>query len=217
MKKNIMLAIALMVSVLVFGQNKYKNPDSLARHQTEKMKSLLDLSEGQYASIREINQKYATQVMALRKGTAIGRDQFHKEIQAIDNEKEKDLQKVLTPEQRGKWKTYRNEVKERRNLHKGHVRENRQHYQKNILSLTDEQAEKMKLAKDEFRGKLQYLQGDSTLSEENRKQKFQAAKADHESVVKTILNEEQFKQWKENFVRKEKRMRKRQQGHQMRK
>jgi hypothetical protein len=217
MKKNAMLAIALMVSVLAFGQNKYKNPDSLARNQTEKMKSLLGLSEGQYTSIREINQKYATQVMALRKDTAIGRDQFHREIQVIHDEKEKDLQKVLTPEQQGKWKTYRNEVKERRNLHKGDLKGNRRDYQKNILSLSDEQAEKMKVAKDDFRAKLQYLQRDSTLSEENRKQKFQAAKADHESFVRTILNDEQFTQWKDNFARKEKRMRKRQQGHQIRK
>lgn len=88
-----MLVGALMISTFIFAQK-------------ESMKTVLSLDDAQYASIKEINQKYG---------------QRH---QDLNKERQAEIGKVLTPEQNSNWKAYKKGLKDGRSKD-GHRRHHR--------------------------------------------------------------------------------------------
>ena len=68
MKKSIMLGAMMMMSVIIFAQNHHeKDPKEHAAKVSEKMKTVLSLSDEQFASIKNINEKYAGKKIEFRK------------------------------------------------------------------------------------------------------------------------------------------------------
>jgi hypothetical protein len=98
MKKSILLGVALLACGMTFGQHDQKSPREVAVHQTEQMKKALDLNDSQYASIKKINETYADKFASLRSEKEAS--DHRGEIQKLRKEKEREINTVLTAEQK---------------------------------------------------------------------------------------------------------------------
>ncbi len=114
MKKNffVVTLCALFIPMLATaqqGQAKGMNADERARRQTDHMTEQLQLTENQQAQVAAINLKYAKKVDEMR-GT--GREQQAERREALkqmDEQKEQELQGVLTAEQFAQLKQAKDE------------------------------------------------------------------------------------------------------------
>ena len=189
MRKNFLLVIAMMMSTIIFAQ--HHKGDGKRHDPSETMKTVLSLDDNQYATIKGINKKYAEKQTSLRKDTLQSRDAKHDAVKALNQERKQEIQAVLTPEQNTKWKTYKTEQKAKRKEEHKMALEKYQAEMKAALSLSDEQAEKMKLAGNDFKQKLHAARKDG----KGDKTEFKKLKNEPEAVVKGILTEEQFEKW----------------------
>jgi hypothetical protein len=202
MKRVLSLTLAMIMSVALLaqrGQHTDRSAEDIAVKQAERMKTELNLNETQYASIKAINQKYAKQVIELRKDTAMAREKFHAEMKSIHNDKQEELKRVLSPEQQAKWEANRDHRKEGRRGGKSHadIKDHRKAEMKKALKLSDEQSTKLDAAHLDFKQRASAIREDKSLNDETKKEKVKALKATHETIVKNILSDEQFLKWKE--------------------
>ena len=122
MKKSFMLVGAMMISSFIFAQNDAAEEKG-HRDRGESMKTVLGLDEKQLSSIEEINKKYHEK----------GKEQF----KSLNEQRQAEVNKVLTPEQSKKWTDYKKERAEK-------FTKMRDERLKKGLSLTDEQLTKLK-------------------------------------------------------------------------
>jgi Spy/CpxP family protein refolding chaperone len=114
MKKNLFVVIicALFIPILATaqqGQARGRSAEERAKKQTEQMTKQLNLNETQQAQVAAINLKYAQKVDDMR-GT--GREQQAERREALkqmDEQKEQELQGVLTAEQFAQFKQAKDE------------------------------------------------------------------------------------------------------------
>jgi len=199
MRKSIFLLVALAVNIMTYAQHKEKDPAKMAEHRTEKMKTYLGLNETQYASVRQINEKYAEKISAARKDDP--KMEKRAEIDALRDQHAQEINAVLTPEQQQKWKTLSDEHREKQKEHREKNHEHRKQELKAALSLSDAQEKQMQAAHESFKTKMKTLHDDKTLSESDKKLKATTLKTEHENAVKEILSADQFAKWKD--MRKE--------------
>lgn len=121
MKQILSLVGAMMISTFIFAQNDAA-PQRI-RGPRENMKSVLSLDEKQMSAIDAINKKYHEKSTEQRKG--------------LNEQRQTEISKVLTPEQNKKWTDYRKERADKF----AKVRDERL---KKDLSLTDDQLNKLK-------------------------------------------------------------------------
>src|SRR5687768_11774442 len=107
MKQYILIAIAMVVTIATYAQRGPKDPYRAAAKQTEKMKSHLALSETQYASVKKINSAYAEKIMEIKKESGNQDGEQNKELKELRQQKQKDINAVLTPEQQQKWTDFK--------------------------------------------------------------------------------------------------------------
>jgi len=193
MKKSITSMIALVTSSVIFAQQ-YKDPQKLAVRQADKMKTYLQLNDTQYASIKKINEEYATKLTALRADEKMSADKLPT-LQALREQRAKDVSAVLTKEQQQKWNTFRAERKVKMKERHDQRRSQREAEMKATLSLTDDQALRMKQEQDQYVKNIHAVTGDKTLSKEEKESRLSTITSAHESSVKAILNTDQFEKW----------------------
>lgn len=191
MKKNVMLAALALVSTIVLAQHKQVSPDQIATRQSDRMKSVLLLTDTQYASVKTINGKYAEKQMTLRNDQNLSREARHEKMKSLREEKNVELQQVLTKDQQVKWKEFQSaQVKKRLHRKDG----NAQHL-KEALSLTDDQFTKVQAVNKEFLEKKSEIKNNSSLSQEASKAALKKLKDEHETKLKGVLTDAQFQQW----------------------
>lgn len=192
MKKYVMLVAAMMMSIFIFAQK--SEPRHKGQHgQNENMKEVLSLDDAQYASIKDINKKYAAKRHELRTDSALERDKKFQEGKALHQEQQKEVKAVLTPEQNTKWEAYKKERMEKRKANMKEGIEKHDAKLKAELSMTDEQASKMKAARAELGKKMKAQHKDGKTDKEATKN----ARDTYQSQVKSILDENQFNKWTE--------------------
>jgi Spy/CpxP family protein refolding chaperone len=130
MKRSLMVVSAMMISSFIFAQN-----DDAAAPQRqhgngygygdrrESMKTVLNLDDKQMSSIEDINKKY--------------RDKGKEQMKGLNEQRETEINKVLTPEQNKKWTDYKKERADK-------FAKARDERLKKNLSLTDDQLTKLK-------------------------------------------------------------------------
>ena len=122
MKKSLMLLSAMMISTIMFAQNDAA-PQRQRGDRGGSMKSVLSLDDKQMSSIDEINKKYYEKGKEQRKG--------------LNEQRQAEINKVLTPEQSKKWADYKKERTEK-------FAKMRDEKLKKDLSLSDDQLTKLK-------------------------------------------------------------------------
>jgi hypothetical protein len=194
MKKSIIFLGLMMVSAFIFGQRK-ADPMERAAKQADKMKTELSLDEVQYKSVRAIHEEFAEKVSALRKDSSLSKQAKRDGVKVLHAEKEVAIGKVLTEEQKLKWQSYQREQKKnRRSSLTKESGEHAQHMQKS-LSLTDEQTSSLKAIDKEYAQKFRALKKESAMVRESIRQRAQILREEYLSKTKSILTEDQFKQW----------------------
>jgi hypothetical protein len=123
MKKSLMLVGAMMISSFIFAQQQDAAPQRHDGDRRESMKTVLNLDDKQMSSIQEINKKYHEKGQQQRKG--------------LDQQRQTEISKVLTPEQARKWDSYKKERADKvARMHDERLKKD--------LSLTDDQLNKLK-------------------------------------------------------------------------
>lgn len=194
-KRLIMMAIAGLMTTASIAQQRSAG----SYNQAERMKTVLELDEQQYASIRDINEKYSKRAEEMK---ANGQVSDRSQLQALRSDRRKEVEAVLTPAQKEKWEIYkRDRVEKRMAYHEKRkaagkdARIRHAEKMKAELGLSDEQAEKMKAANAKFQTEMQALRSASQSSGTQDETALAKIRADHEAAVRSILTAEQFEKW----------------------
>jgi protein CpxP len=193
MKKSIMLGALMIASVIVFAQDHTRDPQARAAKTTEKMKQMLSLNDTQYASIKAINEKYASKRVDHGKNATPDNADRMNERKALMDAREKEINAVLTPEQKTKWETFKSKRAEKMRAHKKERAEKNKTTLKEALSLTDEQQGKIEETNKSFKEKRAALKNDNKGAD--NKDTLNKLKAEHDTAIKAILTPEQYAKW----------------------
>lgn len=98
MKNAVLTLLACLFMGAAFAQG--PDPKAMATRQTEWMKTTLQLTPEQTPKVEALNSKYAEKMAELFANRG---DNFREQMQSLNGDKEKELQKILTEAQ---WKTY---------------------------------------------------------------------------------------------------------------
>ncbi len=197
MKKVVILGVWMMATTFLVAQSHSNGAHSARVKQADKMKTELSLDESQYASIMSIHEKYIDKYRLLRHDSSMVRDEKFAQHRALRSEQEKEIDAVLTTEQKNKWEMYKADRREKSKARMSEKKKAHQARMKTSLSLTDKQASELDVAGKTFRTKMQELHKESGISDELRVEKMKTIKASHEATVRAILSDDQFKKWTE--------------------
>lgn len=195
MKKYVMLGVWMMAATLLIAQPHSKQGHQHSGKNADKMKTELSLSDEQYASIKKINEKYAGRRLALRHDSTTVADQRIAEVKALKAEREKEIDAVLTPDQKTKWTALREARAEKMKARKYERQTQHSAHLKELLSLSDDQQASMKAARTTFSQKAGQIRDDDSLTRDDKVTEIRKLKNNHEEAVKSILTEDQFKKW----------------------
>jgi hypothetical protein len=107
------MTLLLFTGVSTFAQQKvqHRTPEEKAVILTNKMKSILDLSDDQYAKVKAVNLDFATKSDEIRMSQ--DKKGMINKIKTLDSQRMQSLKAVLTPDQYTKYETAKNAAKER--------------------------------------------------------------------------------------------------------
>lgn len=193
MKKQLVLITFMMAGVISFAQERgqVRRDDP-----TDKMKKELSLSDDAYKKIKAIDDAFHTQVATLRKDSTKSREDKHSAIRSLSQQRKKDIDAVLSPEQQAKWQDIQTARREQHNAQMKKVAEDRAARFKSELSLSDEQFSKIQEANKSFREKSSELRN-KRLTEDERRAEFRKLRKEHDAAMKTVLSKEQYEKWNE--------------------
>jgi len=194
MKKCSLLLGLLMVSTIMFAQRKGDPMDRAAR-QADKMKTELSLDDVQYKAVKAINEDFANRQLKLRGDSTLSKQEIQKRAWALRDEKNAAIAKVLTEDQKSKWKSYRVSQAEKHKAGMAKYRGEHAQRMQESLSLSDEQASKIESIDKEFGDRFRALRSDSTLAREDLQKKAKQLRDEYLSKTKSVLTEEQYKKW----------------------
>ncbi|RAW00597.1 hypothetical protein [Pseudochryseolinea flava] len=194
MKKSFVFGICVMMCTMVFAQHQgsYHRHDKVAL--IDKMKTELTLSEEQYASIKSINEKYHAKRVAVRKDSAIAKEEKSKTLKSLQESRRKEMNTVLTPAQSEKWKTLQQQQKQQRRADRQKEKAERAAKLKETLSLTDDQLQKMEAVNKTFHSKVKASRKEGQYREVY-KETMKKQRDEHQNEIKTILTPAQFEKY----------------------
>jgi len=118
MKKTMMMGALLVLLALAatasaqFAKLKNTTPGERAAIQNELMKSKLGLSPDQEKKIAELNLKYANKMQPIIQGSE-GPFEEMRDVRSINEEKEGELKRILSPDQFQKYLAGKEEMREK--------------------------------------------------------------------------------------------------------
>ena len=183
-----------MVSTLMFAQRKGDPMDRAAR-QADKMKTELSLDDVQYKAVKAINEDFANRQLKLRGDSTLSKQAKQKKAWTLRDEKNATIAKVLTEDQKSKWKSYRVSQAEKRKAGMTKYRGEHAQRMQESLSLSDEQTSKIKSIDKELGDRFRALRSDSALAREDLQKKAKQLRDEYRSKTKSVLTEEQYKKW----------------------
>jgi hypothetical protein len=183
MKSTILIITALFVSVACFSQSGDELEDRGAKN-AGKLKKELNLNDDQYQKVKSINEKYADKITAAKADATKSKVA----VKSLKDEREADINAVLTKEQQAQWQAYRIEQKKKHDERKEFKKE---------LNLSDDQKIKVKAINDDFKTKKEALMQDQQLTPAQRHEKMKVLKEDHKTKLQAVLTPEQFQMMKE--------------------
>ena len=77
-----------------------------AARQADRMKMELSLDDVQYKVVKAINEDFADRQLTLRGESTLSKQEIQKKAWTLRDEKNATLAKVLTEDQKSKWKSY---------------------------------------------------------------------------------------------------------------
>jgi Spy/CpxP family protein refolding chaperone len=170
-------------------------PQQVRRQGTIGALSSVNLTDAQKQQLQQLNDTYKQQMQELNKNETITVKEQKERREALTQQHKTNVQNILTPEQRSQIKQQRKEHKGKDHkkakdgdmMGKGGDRSDdlRQ------LNLTDDQGARIKAVNEEFRTKVQAIQKNTALTNDQKKTQRDEAQQQHTAAIKAILTQEQ--------------------------
>jgi len=148
----------------------------------------LNLSPEQQQKLKSAQADYKKRLSELKQNDSMTTEQKRNERASIMKEQHEKLQQILTPEQKEKYKSLRQEEAANRTKDT----EKRKDKVKNELNLTDDQVAKLDAANNEFKASMSKIKNDTSLNENSKKEQSESLRKHHEEELKSILTPAQF-------------------------
>jgi len=167
--------------------NKYKKFD----HQ--QMSEKLKLTDDQKQQMKSINDDFKNRMQELNKNGNITAQELKEQKHALAKERMEKVQALLTPEQKLQMQEFRKEGKNKRKMDSG----KRMEKIKNTLNLSDEQVEKMKAQRFEFKSKEEAIRNNKSLTADEKNDQLKSLRNEKKNSFKSFLTPEQIKKLEE--------------------
>jgi Spy/CpxP family protein refolding chaperone len=158
----------------------------------QKMADKLHFTDEQKTQFESINSDFKTRIEALEKEN-LTEHELKEKKQALVKERMEKVQALLTPEQKTQMQQCRKEGKGRREMNQG----NRMEKIKSSLNLSDEQVEKMKAQREEFKSKEESIKNDQSLTADQKNEQLKSLRESKMNTFKSILTPDQLKKLEE--------------------
>jgi Spy/CpxP family protein refolding chaperone len=181
-------------------------PQQVRRQGTIGAINSVNLTDAQKQQLQQLNDTHKQQMQELNKNESITVKEQKERREAINKQHRESVQNLLTPEQRTaiqEEKKLREERKDKFNdkrrkggemMGRGDDRDDRggdrgDHLKQ--LNLSDDQGARIKAVNEEFRTKVQAIQKNASLSNDQKKVQRDLAQTQHTAAIKAILTQEQ--------------------------
>lgn len=161
-------------------------------HKKEMMKDL-NLTDAQKAQMKANMQESRNQMKELKQNDKITVKEMKEKRKALHDQQKAKMQALLTAEQKSKLEASKANMQAKRS----EMDAKRMEEMKTKLSLSNEQAAKLKAHNESVHARLKTLKDDQSLSAEAKKQQMKAIKDAAKVERKNILTAEQLKKMEE--------------------
>lgn len=170
--------------------NRDNHGDGMSMHHHRGgMMRHMNLTDAQKQQAKELNADHMDKVKDLEKDQNITLKDYRAKKAILEQERKSKFQALLTPEQKDKIVQGKKEMHEKREM----MGKKRIDKMKSDLNLTDAQVEKIKEQRKSSIEKIKEIRDNSSLTQEQKKEKFMdLRKSAHESMS-SILNPDQIK------------------------
>lgn len=174
------------------NHDKHRDGMGMHHHRGGMMRNM-NLTDVQKKQAKELNEDYRSKVKDLEKDQNITLKDYRAKKAVLEQERKAKFQALLTPEQKDKIAQGRKDMHEKRER----MGEKRMDKMKTDLNLTDAQVDKIKEQRKNSMEKMKDIRENSSLSQDQKKEKFmELRKSSHENMS-TILTADQLKKWEE--------------------
>ena len=202
MRKLTLLIIGTVISgATLFAQetrNKMK-PEEKAEKMTLKMTDRLELDESTATKVEAINLEFINGLTKIKSDEELPKEERKSKVDGLRVDHKTALQSVLNAEQLAEleiWEAEKKARMEERKAMKNKTPEERAATQTQklteLLSLTPEQVERVKILNLKVEEKIEVIKNDETMSTEKKKEFIKGNRQDQKTVLKSILTEEQL-------------------------
>jgi Spy/CpxP family protein refolding chaperone len=168
------------------GQHQQLTQDQFVSKRLAKMNEKLQLTQDQQAKVKDILSDQWTKQQALRSNTALSQQDARTQMRELRKSEHEQIMNVLTPEQRAKAKEMRKGEKGGRGMAARRMR-----FMARELNLTDAQKAQLKPMFQQQRAQMQALKADTSLTQDQKREKLQQLRADGRKQFLAVLTPEQ--------------------------
>lgn len=158
----------------------------------------LNLTDAQKKQFKDLNDSYRKQYTDLRNNKSLGADEQKTKMRALRKEQFGKMQSILTDEQKTKLAAQRKDWGKKGDFaHRGgQSRGKGFEKMKTQLGLTDDQSAKLKANRADFHTKAKAIRGNSSLTEDQKKEQVKTLAQQNRESLKSILTPEQMEKLK---------------------
>ena len=201
-----MLAVVITFSAVAQGNKESKGKGEGQRRGPENVRrqgmigglNSVNLTDAQKQQIQQLNHSFKQQMQELNKNENITVKEQRERRESLTQQHRTSIQNVLTAEQKKELEVkkgqYKDKAKDHKKggdmMHRGGDKGDRGDNLKQ-LNLTDAQGAQIKQINEEFRTKVQNIQKNTSLSQDQKKVQREIAQTNHTQAIKAVLTQEQ--------------------------
>jgi len=160
----------------------------------KKQRETLNLTDDQKTKLKAMNQDIHKKMEELRKQDNLTVKEYREKMVEYRKDQQTQFESILTPEQKVQMEKNREAFKAR-SKEQGKRRDARM---KEELKLTDEQSAKIAENRKATRQKIETINADKSLTDDQRREKVKEAMKSQKESTRRLLTDEQLKKMKEN-------------------
>jgi Spy/CpxP family protein refolding chaperone len=187
-----MLALAITFSSIAqTGQpNNHKEAKTDKKEFKQDAIDKLNLTDAQKAQIKPINDEFRQKMQDLKKNDNITVKQQREQREALVKEHQEKIKAILTPEQQNQLAQTRQNLQKQEVFRKG-FKAGRASEMVKDLNLTPEQTKKVQDLNQSLRTKVQDIQNNNSLTQEQKKEQVKDLMKKHREDIQSLLTKEQ--------------------------
>jgi Spy/CpxP family protein refolding chaperone len=199
MKKILASILSLAIAFSSIAQTSKPHDQKEAKTEKKEFKheaiDKLNLTDAQKAQIKPINEEFRQKMQDLKKNDNITVKQQREQREALVKEHHEKIKAVLTPEQQKQLAQTRENIQKKEVFSKG-LKAGRASEIVKDLNLTPEQTTKVQDLNQTLRTKVQDIQNNSSLTQEQKKEQVKDLMKKHREDIQSLLTQEQKQQLK---------------------